>query len=98
MSYMVVLTFDIHNGDSEDYETVTNALAKKGLVKHVTASDNERIDLPENTYVGTFTGSDAREVAKSIREWALDIFKSANVHGQVFVMAGADWGWASKPF
>lgn len=98
MSYMVVLTFDIHNGDSEDYETVTAALSKKGLVKHVTSGDGERVDLPENTYVGTFTGSDAREVAKSIREWALDIFKSANVHGQVFVMAGADWGWASKPF
>lgn len=98
MSYMVVLTFDIHNGDSEDYETVTAALSKKGLQKRIKASDGDTVDLPENTYVGTFEGTGARDVAKDIREWAVDIFKAANVHGKAFVVAGGDWGWASKPF
>lgn len=98
MGFMVVLTFDIHSGDSEDYETVTAALSKKGLKKFATASDGERVDLPENTYVGTFDGTGAQNVAKDIRAWALDIFKAAGVHGQVFVMAGGNWGWASKRF
>lgn len=98
MSYMVVLTFDIHNGDSEDYETVTAALSKKGFRKIVAPDKGDPVDLPENTYVGTFTGSNGREIAAEIRAWALEIFKAANVHGRVFVMAGNDWGWASKLF
>ena len=98
MGYMVVLTFDIHNGDSEDYETISAALSKKGLKKFTVAGDGERVDLPENTYVGTFNGGGAQDVAKDIRAWALDIFKATGVHGKVFVMAGDNWGWASKLF
>ena len=98
MSFMVVLTFDIHNGDSEDYQTVTDALNKKGLKKFATAEDGDRVDLPENTYIGKFDGSSAGDIANEIRSWAVDIFKAAALHGQVFVMAGDDWAWRSKRF
>lgn len=98
MSYLAVLTFDLHNADSEDYACADRQLAEVGLSKRLTADAGGVVQLPYNTYVGSFTGVSAGNVRDYVRERAKQALMACKLRGRLFVMAGGDWAWGSDSF
>jgi hypothetical protein len=95
-TYFVTVTFDLRNADSEDYECADRKLADLGLSKQLQGT-NGPVDLPFNTYAGTFDGNDAPSVRDWVRERVKQALKSCQVRGKLFVAVGGDWTWGTTP-
>ena len=98
MAYLVVVTFDLKDAESEDYECVDKGLSGIGLGKTVTGNSGKNVDLPYNTYVGEFPGTDAATIAQDILDRVLKAMQQCKVNGRLFVAVGDNWAWRSNTF
>jgi hypothetical protein len=97
MSYLAVLTFDLHSADSEDYECATKQLAAIGFLKQLKGQKGPQ-DLPFNTYAGTFNGSGAVEVWNALIVKVKQALQRCNLHGKLFLEVAGDWAWGTDAF
>jgi hypothetical protein len=84
-----VITFDLHDADSEKSEKAHEILATLGFVRTVPSTSGGRVPLPETTAVG-----DRTEGAQQIRDWVWSQFGTARTNSKrVFVAKydGAAW-------
>lgn len=96
MSYLVIVTFDITNGKSEDYECVYKGLEKIGLLHQINGDKGELHTLPSTTTAGKFNGQSTGSVRDDVTTKVEAVFKSCRVSGQVFVSVGDNWSWAIR--
>lgn len=98
MSLLAILTFDLNDADSEDYDRVDGKLSKLGFQRHLTGSDGSQLELPYNTYAGQFTGADSSSVRDSLRNSAKQVFSTCGVHGRQFVVVCSGYACGTGTF
>jgi hypothetical protein len=84
-----VITFDLYDADSEQYEKAHEILARLGFVRTVPSAGGGRVPLPETTAVG-----DRTEGAQQIRDWVWSQFGAARTNPKRIFVAkydGAAW-------
>lgn len=95
MEYLGVVTFDLTDADSNDYDNVNGALEAIELRQRLFAN-GEQVDLPYNTYAGVFewpraAGELRARLGASVRA----CFIECGVVGKAFVSVGTDWSWGT---
>jgi hypothetical protein len=96
---LAIVTFDLHEAKSADYNSLKTALSKIGLEPHVDKpGSSSLLRLPNNTYAGKFRGkkSEAPEITDRLRKAAAAQIKRLNLDGEVFVVVGVGWAWGKK--
>jgi len=96
MSYLVVVTFDIKDGEAGDYETVYKAFERVGLRRTLRADKGDTVTLPTTTTAGEVDGDNAGAVRDDICERTQDVFRSNKLHGKIFVAVGGNWAWGQR--
>jgi len=96
MSYFALVTFDIKNGDAQDYEMIYAGLSKLGFYTHITGDKGTIIQLPTTTCAGVFTASSAAAARDDLTERVEQLFLKHNLTGEVFVSVGGDWAWGYR--
>jgi len=99
MSFLVVVTYDLHQADSDDYQCVKECLKKIGLLD-TTANirGDEENKLPNTTAAGQFDGVDIKTVKEDIRSKVLACMKKCGVKGKFFITVSDDWTWGTSKF
>ncbi|EIJ42045.1 hypothetical protein BegalDRAFT_1143 [Beggiatoa alba B18LD] len=100
MGYIVVVSLDLSNATSEDYDTITTEFEKFGLEKYYISGTNYRVTLPETTFMGE-AGQDSDKNV-DVRDYFLKkiegIFTGNDIRGQVFIAVGNNWALNSMNF
>ena len=96
MTYFASVTFDIKNGNSDDYQIVYAALAKIGFFTHITGGSGVPIQLPTTTCAGEFTAPSAVSARDDLTNRVEQIFLTNRLTGEVFVNVGGDWAWGYR--
>lgn len=96
MSYLALVTFDIKDGDADDYATIYAELAKLGFATHLTAGNGNTVQLPTTTCAGTFTASSAAAARDDLTARVEQLFVRNGLTGEVFVAIGGDWAWGYR--
>lgn len=96
MSYLAIVSFDIKNGDADDYDNVYKGFEAIGLKKTITPDKGEAIMLPTTTTAGEFTGQSAATVRDSLCTDTQAVFTRNNIHGEIFVAVGGGWAWGRR--
>jgi hypothetical protein len=93
MMHQVVATFDLSKATSHQYTCVRDGLHELGL--HTTVEgDQGQSQLPENTFYGEISGTDAASTAGAVREAVMDVIHDYAARGPVFVaVGGPDLQW-----
>lgn len=95
-SFFATVAFDLKDANSADYECAEKNLAGVGLYKTVKGDNGNSVELPYNTFAGTFNG----EAAATVRDYVLNQAKSSlnkcRLNGRLFVAVGGDWAWGSS--
>jgi hypothetical protein len=95
VSYQVVVTFDLVNASSDNYQCVREELSSMGLYNFVFGRHDTIVDLPHNTFVGDLYGSHVDEIRDSIRSQMQNAFRRCGVRGPILVTVGgpeSTWG------
>ena len=96
MSYLVVVTFDIHSGSSEEYDAANDVLSEIGLEKNIVGSSGKSIKLPRNTYAGEFEGQNVGKIRDDLCNEIKESFESVGVKASIFVTVGGNWAWGKR--
>lgn len=96
MSYFVVVTFDIKDGEPDDYNVVYDGFEKIGLKRTVKSDQGDEITLPSTTTAGKIDGTSAGTVRDDICAKTKAVFAGNNLHGEIFVSVGGDWAWGHR--
>lgn len=96
MSYLVVVTFDIKEGDPDDYNVVYEGLEKIGLKRKIKPDQGEALTLPTTTTAGKIDGASAAAVRDDICTKAKAVFTDNKLNGEIFVSVGGDWAWGHR--
>jgi hypothetical protein len=96
VSYFVVVTFDITDGNSDDYNTVYGGFEELGLKGTIASNKGKSIALPTTTTTGTFNGQSAAVVRDDLCARTQTVFADNKLHGEIFVSAGGDWAWGHR--
>lgn len=59
MSYLVSLSLDLKPASQGKYEIVNEIMSANGLFRFINSSSGNKVDLPNNTYIGEFEGEGA---------------------------------------
>jgi hypothetical protein len=94
MSFLVVVSFDIKNGISKDYDNLYNTFDKIGLKRSVKADDGKLYKIPTTTtVVGEFTGQTSAKVRDDVRELVKNSYRLNNLSGEFYINVGNNWTW-----
>ena len=96
MSYFVVVTFDIADGRSEDYENIYKDFAALGLSRTLRSGQGNAVILPTTTTAGEFNGHGAGAARDSLCEQTQQCVIRRRLRGEVFVSVGGDWAWGHR--
>ena len=96
MSYFVVVTFDIANGRSEDYEAIYQNFAALGLSRTLPSGQGNTVKLPTTTTAGEFNGQSASAVRDYLCDQTQQCFVRRRLNGEIFVSVGGDWSWGHR--
>ena len=96
MSYFVVVTFDIANGRSEDYEAIYKDFAALGLSRTLQSGQGNSVKLPTTTTAGEFNGQSVGAVRDYLCDQTQQCFARRHLRGEIFVSAGGDWAWGHR--
>ena len=96
MNYLVVVSYDVKNGESADHEFIHEELKQIGLEDRLTDSTGRENGLPATTVAGTFEGSSARNVRNNICTKVGSAFRKHNLHGKIFISVGGSWDWGVR--
>jgi hypothetical protein len=91
INYLVSVSFDIKDGDSEDYRAVYASFEKIGLTRRPKAENGEKVLLPTTMALGEFEATDSATIRDLITEKCVAVFKANNLNGELFVSTGEDW-------
>lgn len=94
-SFFATATFDFERADSSDYQAAEKNLAAVGLYKALKADDGSSVELPYNTFAGTFTGDSPAAVRDYVRSQAKSALSKSRLSGRLFVAVGSGWGWGA---
>jgi hypothetical protein len=101
MKYLVVLSFDLHDAESEDYGRAYKELAKQGFERSPVRNGTgcRAAQLPSTTMLRISSEMNTSTAVKNAIGDAQSAFQAAGVKGQVFASAGVlgDWDTASAP-
>ncbi len=98
MSYLVICTFDLKNGSSQDYQNAYADLEKIGLKKVVMTNAGGKLVMPTTTTAGEFEGTSSETLRDSIREQVRRAFTARRFSSEIFIVVappGWTWGGAS---
>lgn len=87
MAYQVVVSFDLYGADREQYEYVKERLAEIGIYDFID-TDDERIELPYNTFTGDLDLSNADQALQEVMDELESILGDGGVRGKSFVAVG----------
>lgn len=93
MGYFAICTFDLVNGDDEDYQNAYNDLAKIGFKRDITSNQGSEFRLPTTTTAGTFEGVSAVQLRDDLRDKIKKAFSARRFKSEIFVSLGGDWAW-----
>ena len=93
MNFIIVLTFDLNanSQDSSIYSGLNDGLAEIGLKKEYQSTSGSNVELPDNTYLGIFSGKNSKEVCNRIRKKIKKVFSDNGAQGKFFVSVGNDF-------
>ncbi len=94
-SFFATVTFDLKDANSADYESVAKSLAGVGLYKTVKADSGSCVELPYNTFTGSFTGEAVTKVRDLVCDHAKSVLSRCRLKGRLFVAVGGDWTWGA---
>lgn len=93
MSYLVTLTLDLSDAESEDYKCITDQLAELKLENRLKGNNGEYTRLPFNTYAREIEGDDSKKIADGLARRLEDIFEECDVEGKILITVGDSWSW-----
>lgn len=97
MSYLVTVTFDLHEVPKNDweqvYKEVYTALEKIGLAPTATTSKGKVVKLPESTVMGKVDGESVEKVRDEIDSDVKAVFKAQKRKYTMLVTVAARWAW-----
>lgn len=96
MSYFVVVTFDIANGRTEDYEAIYKDFAVLGFSRTLRSDKRGDVKLPTTIMAGEFNGQSAGAVRDYLCDQTQQHFGRRQLPGELFVSAGGDWSWGHR--
>lgn len=96
MTHFVTVTFDIANGQYNDYQTVYKDFAELGLSRSLQTSQGKVVKLPTTTTAGEFNGASAAAVRDQVCTQAQQCFTRRGLQGEIFVSVGGDWAWGHR--
>lgn len=101
MSLLVMVTFDLHGAQSEDYRLVKRKLSAFRLEKQIRSrGKNTPTRLPANTFAAKFAGKwskkNAHELRDHLRERVCEAITSLHLSATVFVAVGDRWAWGKR--
>ena len=97
-SFFATVAFDLKDASSADYECAEKNLRAVGLYKTLKADNGNSVELPYNTFAGTFNGETAGAVRDYVREQSKAALNKCRLTGRLFVAVGGDWSWGSTTF
>ncbi len=96
MSYFVVVTFDIANGRSDDYDAIYVDFAALGVSRTLQSGQGNAVKLPTTTMAGEFNGQSASAVRDYLCDQTQQCFARRCLDGEIFVSVGGDWAWGHR--
>lgn len=99
MTYIVLLTFDLKDGKSEDYKLISEKLAEVGLTQKPVGQGGNPADLPENTYVKECEKkefADSTAAKNAFVTYTQKVFQTNGFKGKIFCVVGESWAWGFK--
>lgn len=96
MSYFVVVSFDIANGQSEDYEVIYKDFAALGLSRTLRSDHGNAVKLPTTAVAGEFNGQSVSATRDHFCDETQQCFARHNLRGEIFVLVGGDWAWGHR--
>lgn len=96
MNYLVVVSYDVKNGESSDHDFIHEELKQIGLEDRLTDSTGRVSELPATTVAGTFEGSSAKNVRNDICTKVGSTFRERNLQGKIFISVGGSWDWGVR--
>lgn len=96
MSYLVSLALDVKPDSQDKYETIKEILTNNGLFTYIKTSNGNKIELPNNTYIGEFEGENSAKIRTDIASTIESEFKSKKISAKFFLTVGSGWAWSSR--
>lgn len=96
MSYFAVVTFDIANGQFEDYEAIYKDFAALGFSRTLQSGQGNAVNLPTTTTAGEFNGQSVSAVRDYLCDQTQQCFARRRLHGEIFVSVDGDWAWGHR--
>ena len=96
MSYIAIVSFDIKNGSTKDYENVYKGFETIGLKRIITSDNGKNILLPTTTTAGQFSEQTAVAVRDDLCTKTEAVFTRNGIHGEIFIAVGGDWAWSHR--
>ncbi|EIU2834817.1 TPA: hypothetical protein L4810_006779 [Pseudomonas aeruginosa] len=96
MSYLVSLSLDLKPASQGKYEIVNEIMSANGLFRFINSSSGNKVDLPNNTYIGEFEGEGAAKVRSDLAAAIEQAFKEKGVESHFFIAVGSGWAWSSR--
>jgi|GEM_PF-2051559 len=96
MSYLVTLTLDLEDAQSQDYKCLTDQLKELHLENRLRGKSGKYARLPLNTYARVINGRNAKDLANGLMRRLDDIFEECDIEGKVLVTVGDFWCWRVK--
>lgn len=97
-SFFATVAFDLRDANSADYECAEKNLGAVGLYKTLKADNGNSVELPYNTFAGTFNGETAASVRDYVQEQSRAALNKCGLSGRLFVAVGGNWAWGSTTF
>ena len=92
MKAFVLVTFDLKNAKSENYEKMAEQLDKYGLYKQLTGESGKEVKLPTTAFAGEF---DTKPDTKKVKQWLITSAENIRVNiGKYFIFCtDGSWSW-----
>lgn len=97
MSYLALCTFDLKDGNQEDYRAAYEELARIGFLPQVVSNERSTIRLPTTTTVGEFKAQDAGTLRDSLTSRVQVAFRARRLYAEIFVLVAGEWTWGYRP-
>lgn len=94
MSYIITLSFDLHDAEAKDYECLEKELENINLLRKLKGNSGEYSELPQNTFAGVVIGKDSGSLRTEYINLVKAAFEKCDVEGKFFLVVGNEWMWS----
>ena len=96
MSYLILVTYDLHDAHPNDYPPVQRGLRTLGLRPTIPRPNGGEIRLPANTVGAIRNARSAAYLRDRLRVGIERVFNGCAVSGLFFIGVGSRWAWAKR--